>query len=152
MKAVLWVPGRFSLTNRMLSNLRAAGSYRGRKPSGWVDLFAEETAAIRLASKVAARGITGFGLVSVFVTVLGHWKHDPDGWLLLGKAAVDGLVDAGLMISDRRDLYSLGGRVTATREEDLRKWCAIYGPANPLLGSGFFIEVEGVFESGCGHA
>jgi hypothetical protein len=152
MKAVLWVPGRFSLTNQMLSNLRAAGSYRGHKPKGWRDLFAEETATIRLAVKVAARGVSGFGLVSVFVTVLGHWKHDPDGWLLLGKAAVDGLVDAGLMMSDRQDLYSLGGRVTATREEDARRWRMLYGPDKSLLGAGFLLEVEGVFESGCGHA
>jgi hypothetical protein len=117
------MPGTFSLTNKMLSNLRAAEKYVGRKPADWRDLFAEETQAIRLAVKGAARRasigcVCADGAWNVHVGVFGHWKHDPDSWLLLGKAAVDGLVTAGVMSSDRFNLWELSGRTYRGKEEE----------------------------------
>jgi hypothetical protein len=130
MRSVLWIPGRFSLTNKMLSNLRAAGAageaYRralnrhaaAHRPK---DLFAEETQAIRLAVKGAARVAKAepvVGLVSIEVYVFGHHKHDPDAWLLLAKAATDGLVDAGVIGSDRFQVWTVTGRVAQTEDEE----------------------------------
>jgi len=129
MRISLWVPGRFSLTNKMLSNLRAAGRYSGKqRPVGWRDLFAEETAAIQLAVVAAAKRVTpavqmaldsaADKLWNVHVGVFGHHKHDPDSWLLLGKAAVDGLVAARVFSSDRFNLWELSGRTYRSREEE----------------------------------
>jgi hypothetical protein len=116
----LWVPGRFSLTNAMLDHLRAAGFYQGRSRSGkrlragaW-DAFAAETQTIRLAVKAAAVRARVSGIrarADVHLVVLGHHKHDPDAWYLLGKAAVDGLVDAGALTSDRRNVGIVSGFV-----------------------------------------
>lgn len=115
-------PGRRRLTNGMLSDLRAAGHYEGRaramgwrKPQGH-DAFADETAAIRqmvaLRFRRRAGVVVGWGTeVDVVVWVVGHHKHDPDAWLLLGKAAVDGLADAGVVRRDR-DGVELFGKVS----------------------------------------
>lgn len=122
----VWVPGRFSLTNKMLDNLRAAGVYAGRSRSGrprgsdW-DHFATETAAIRLAVKQRVRSFQTIApqhMCVVNVDVLGHGKHDPDAWYLLAKAAVDGLCDAGVILSDRRQIWSVLGRVMQRPDED----------------------------------
>lgn len=127
----LWVPGRFSLTNAMLDNLRAAGFYQGRSRLGkrlragaW-DAFAVETSAIRLATKVAA--VREFGAlvsplaprVSLDFTVFGHRKHDPDAWYLLGKAVTDGLRDAGVLASDRFGVFRTSGRVLQNEFEEV---------------------------------
>lgn len=123
MTSILWVPGRFSLTNKMLDNLRAAEKYHGRRPKGWVDLFAQETRAIRLAVKAAAKrsppGAPPAGFVcNVRFIVFGHRKYDPDAWYLLGKAALDGLVDAKVFSSDRFRVWTTGGRVLRNADEE----------------------------------
>jgi hypothetical protein len=149
---VLWVPGKFRLTNAMLSDLRAAGKLEGmcrkrRKslPSGFFDAFAAQTQAIRLAVKgntaVRGRPNLAIGPIRIWVTVLGHHKHDPDAWLLLGKAAVDGLVDAGVLRSDRFDLHSIGGRVNATDEEDRIRRAREVAEGVPCAGPGFLLEL-----------
>ena len=123
MRAVVWVPGVFSLTNKMLDNLRAAEKYHGRRPKNWRDLFAEETAAIRLATKVAANRKRleapqkGEVCLLAFI-VFGHHKHDRDAWYLLGKAALDGLVDAHVIGSDRFEVWNTGGIVLRTDAEE----------------------------------
>lgn len=125
---LLMVPGRFSLTNTMLDNLRAAGQYEGRaavrrcRPRADHDLFARETLAIRLAVKAAARRacllpLRGNARARVAWLIVGHERHDPDAGALWGKAAVDGLVDARALASDRHDLAFAGGRVCTSHEE-----------------------------------
>lgn len=127
MRAMFFIEGKFRLTNQMISDLRAAGHYEGeararrlRKKPGY-DLFAAETQAIRLAVKGAAR-VAGIGQASgvqnVVVWVFGHRRHDPDAWLLLAKAAVDGLVDARVMVSDRFNVGMLAGRVLQSEAEE----------------------------------
>jgi hypothetical protein len=124
----VWIPGRFSLTNKMLSNLRASEKFRGKKPRGWVDGFAQETAAIRMAAKRAIlnREPTSQEWGAVLRTevcalefgVFGHRRHDPDAWYLLGKAVVDGFVDAGVISPDRASVWETGGRVLQSAAEE----------------------------------
>jgi hypothetical protein len=124
----LWVPGKFSLTNAMLSNLRAAGRYQGTarakgwKPGPGYDLFAAETQAIRLAVKAAmVRSPIPFvfpALTSLDFRVFGHRRHDPDAWYLLAKAATDGLADAGLFANDRHSVGHTSGRVLQSEDEE----------------------------------
>jgi hypothetical protein len=129
MRVIFFVEGRFRLTNQMLSDLRAAGHYegeaalmrrqgkwRGRKKPGY-DLFSQETQAIRLAVKASARSCPPLP-VDVTVLVVGHRKHDPDAWYLLAKAVVDGLVDVGLIGSDRFGIGYVSGRVMRTEQEE----------------------------------
>lgn len=131
MRAMFFVEGRFRLTNQMLSDLRAAGHFEGeaaalRRQGGWrgrkspgYDLFASETQAIRLATKASAKNIGAVpDVVNVALWVLGHHKHDPDAWLLLGKAIIDGLKDAGLIRSDRFQVGVVAGRVVRSTAEE----------------------------------
>jgi hypothetical protein len=125
----LWVPGKFRLTNRMLSDLRAAGVYEGRsrgraRAGGAHDLFTAETAAIRAAVCLAARGAkcrpvpTG-ERVNVASLVFGHRRFDPDAFSLVSKPAIDGLVDAGVIAKDRHDVGLVLGHVfTSAADEE----------------------------------
>lgn len=154
----MWVPGRFRLTNQMLHDLRAAGKYEaagarwGRMPRGGFDRFAIETAEIRLAVKVAARGaLPCMHPAEVAFIVFGHRKHDPDAWYLLAKAAMDGLVDAGVFASDRFGVLTTSGAVLrdAAAEDSAAErleWKV------PLGQPGVAIVVQELDEEGCGHA
>ncbi len=109
---VAFFRGKRRLTNGMLDDLRAAGFYAGKgfalgwKPKKDFDGFATETAAIR--QMVALRFKQGkcwcdpWSAAVAVVYVVGHYKQDPDSWMLLGKAALDGLVDSGAVARDRR--------------------------------------------------
>jgi hypothetical protein len=126
----LWVAGRFSLTNEMLSNLRAAGFAHGRNIPRRRDHYSEEVAAIRLAVKGAAREqglvprppqrfvVPEERRVDVRVVVLGHARHDPDAWYLLSKAAIDGLRDADVLSSDRFCVRWVSGTVVHVTEDE----------------------------------
>lgn len=141
----MWCPGRFRLTNGMLSDLRAAGRYSagrfGRAPiRGPWDRFAEETRAIRLLVKATAARerwpLCPYGYRAVIrCEVFGHQRHDPDAWLLLGKAAVDGLVDAHVLSSDRRSVGVLAGYVEQSGEATCRPEGAARGPGFALTVS-----------------
>jgi hypothetical protein len=132
----VWIPGRFSLTNKMLSNLRAAEKFHGKRPRDWVDLYNQEVQAIRMAAKMAANQqlpsefwdeVAPSGHVcAVSFGVFGHRRHDPDAWYLLGKPVVDGFADAGVLRQDRADVWDVGGRVCQSREEE-RYWYTEHG-------------------------
>jgi hypothetical protein len=71
-------------------------------------------------------------LACVWTYLAGHERCDPDAWMLAGKWCLDGLADAGVLRSDRRDVYATGGRVFGTVEEaraffdardTVRPWC-----------------------------
>lgn len=160
---MFFVEGVFRLNNQMLSDLRAAGHYEGygqamvdsrqwRHRKKGRDLFAEEVQAIRLAVKASIRGtLAKVGApwrLNVTVMVVGHWKHDPDAWTLLGKAAVDGLVDAGVVASDRRSVGIVAGRVCTSEADQLPTFAVadeIMGPHAPRsLCKGFFLILEPV--------
>lgn len=58
------------------------------------------------------------GLVAcVWIYLLHHTRYDPDAWTLCGKWFLDGIAQAGVIRSDRRDVYKVGGRAFATAEE-----------------------------------
>jgi len=153
----MWCPGRFRLTNKMLSDLRAAGFATGqqrfrvprlatRRP--WVvrDLFAAETRAIRLLVKATALRdhwpqIPAGQRARVSVAVFGHHRHDPDAWLLLAKPAIDGLVDAAVFASDRKALGVVQGFVLQSRDDEVR-FSEASGYPVPK-GPGFFLEIDG---------
>jgi len=131
--AAVFVPGRFRLTNKMLSDLRAAGHYEGRaremrrKPEPGHDRFANETQRVKWLSFNAWRRWRGAGAVKgdcfrldVRYFVTGHRRHDPDAWYLLSKAAIDGMVEA-MGIKDRFSVGEVGGLVAQALGE-------FYGP------------------------
>lgn len=148
MNIVIWVPGTFRLTNGLLDDLRAAGKFEGyARAKGWTvrgghDAFAEHQAAVRLAVKaIAARspaaGVIGLGAVDVAFWVFGHGRHDPDAWYLLGKAAVDGLVDADVIDSDRFNVRNTWGRVLHGPEDELAKLRDLSGMPGGVCPAGF---------------
>jgi hypothetical protein len=131
----------------MLSDQRAAGFAAGRGARSWggtgatrghtTDRYAEEVASIRkdvatLAKPIARdRDEQGSGVrVSVAIRIVGHERHDPDSWLLAGKAIVDGLVTAGVLASDRRDLCYVAGRVSTNKLESTMARLAIAAEAD----------------------
>jgi hypothetical protein len=160
----VWIPGRFSLTNKMLDNLRASEKYHGRRPKGWRDLFAEETAAIRLAAKMAVLRTSGGwplresrvpdDVCALAFGVFGHHRHDPDAWYLLGKAVTDGFADAGVIEQDRRDVWETGGRVLQSRDEELLWFLERGGSVGCPEGAGVLVWLS-FFErpvGRCSHA
>lgn len=153
MTRVLWVPGRFSLTNQLLAEVRAAGFYAGRhmtkgmrvRASPGSNVFTTHQQAVRLAVKAAAaRGApiaTGMTWDLTFY-VFCHRKHDPSAWYLLGKAAEDGLVDAGVLGSDRFQVGTTSGRVLQSAAEELhfaQRFSSLLGSGGPIDGPGVAI-------------
>jgi hypothetical protein len=144
----LWVPGRFRLTNDLLSDLRGAGRYEGLadgkgwgKPRPGCDLYANHQQAVRLAVKAAARGCgTIVGPVSLLFYLWGHGKGDPSAWYLIGKAAEDGLVDAGVLISDRFCVLDTGGAVVSVEREPYWRHALNLGP-DDARGPGLWILI-----------
>lgn len=152
---VAFFPGRRRLTNGMLDDLRAAGFYAGKgsvlgwKPKKDFDAFAVETAAIRQMVALRFKRIPPeliertryFDDLNIVVWVVGHHKADPDAWLLLGKAAVDGLVDARVLRRDR-DRVMLSGQVS----RQVGQCCHWINKGNGLGDDGdvgFWVSVEG---------
>jgi hypothetical protein len=158
MNRVLWVPGTFRGTNGLLDDLRAAGRFEGfAKAKGWPirgghDAFAEHQAAVRLAVKAAAMRAFAQGCaawtVDLAFWLFGHGRHDPDAWYLLGKAAVDGLADAGIIDSDRFNVRNTRGRVLHGPADEIAKLqvLAQIPGGRPLVGfsSGLAIQIERV--------
>ena len=159
MKMALWVPGRFRLTNGMLSDLRAAGYADGRARGFDVDEFAAETERIRrevasAALNASMRGGCVDGQWYVHVGVFGHSKFDPDSWLLLGKAAVDGLVQGRVFGSDRFNLWELSGRTYRDMREQAAAALDLYQGAHlnvPMRREGFALTISEHHE-GVGNA
>jgi hypothetical protein len=156
MNIIIWVPGAFRLTNGLLDDLRAAGKFEGyARAKGWPlrgghDAFAEHQAAVRLAVKAraAAARVICLGTVDVAFWVFGHGRHDPDAWYLLGKAAVDGLVDAEVVDCDRFNVRNTWGRVLRGPEDELAKSRDLSGMPGGLrpagFASGLAMQLEGV--------
>jgi len=143
----IFVEGRFPLTNQLLSDLRAAGVYVGkrRKLRPGFDAFSVGTRTIRMLTKVAARDLDMSDVrlderLHVAVVVVGHERHDPDAWVLLGKAAIDGLRDAKVIASDRFQIGAVLGMVLQTKGQHSRLDAAM-GCACPA-GAGFVVALS----------
>lgn len=91
----------------------------GRPPSaGFATQARNFRAATALAARRACIPATAPGeRACVWIYLAGHTHYDPDGWTLAGKWIVDGLADAKVVRSDRKDVYAVGGRVLQTDEE-----------------------------------
>jgi len=107
-----WLPGEFRLANQALSDMRAAGFANGSRYSPIRDRYSEQVAQVRASvvtmvrfAKVPTVPPDYCALVSM--DVFGHGKADPDAACLLGKAVVDGLVEAKVIASDRRQIWSV---------------------------------------------
>lgn len=155
----LWCPGQWYTVNAALDAARASGYWAGQRTAkGWrggappVTLASEAkrcrqyVAALARAANlarvdrpvlalVAYRGVTG--------------RQDADAWTWAGKVAIDGLVDAGVLESDRRDLWGVAGRCVPSVEEwgrVLRAWGL---PA--VAGPGLAVELREVGGDGWDH-
>lgn len=113
----LWLPGDFPTTNKLLDVQRATGFYegvnrvRGGKPPKVT--FGKIVKAIRDQTNMTARarrlGPLGHPVRLIFVH-LGSGRRDPSSWYLAAKAIEDGLVDAGVIGSDRFGVVYTAGR------------------------------------------
>lgn len=161
MRWAFWIPGKFRLTNGMLSDLRAAGfAHAGRYAGGPVrpcDRFNRETHQIRetaaLVTKAAARERRRVP-VNIRVAVFGHHKHDPDAWYLLAKAIIDGMVASRFLASDRREVGWVSGRVLQCPSPSMM----MVDGVGMIRGPGAVVTVDEDFDDGslanrgCGHA
>ncbi len=116
----LWIPGELVPANRALSDMRAAGWFEGyreamvrtgkwRSGGHGEDRYAEEAAATRRRAAFQARasGIAPLGAderVRLRFSVQGHPRWDASGAVLAAKWAEDGLVEAGVIPSDRHNV------------------------------------------------
>ncbi len=125
----LWLPGPFPTTNALLDMQRASGVFEGKRQAmrrGGFSVtappkysFAATVREIRDAAKVhalAAR-LAPMSRAAVWFDWCGSSREDPDAWTLAGKAIVDGLVDAKVFGSDRRNVESVGGRCCGSLNE-----------------------------------
>lgn len=119
----LWVEGIYPSTNRALDLRGGEAVYLarsgGRAPRG--ESFSLWARTVRHAVAVQARAsldpvAEGWRAV-IWIYLLEHCRMDADGWTIAGKWIVDGLADAGIVRSDRKDVYSVGGRAFGTKEE-----------------------------------
>jgi hypothetical protein len=112
--AFFFIPGTFRLTNGMLDDLHAAGFARGRGVRQPRDRYNDHVREIRNAAALHARAVGLKRLVGIWdlaVLVVGHGRHDPDAWMLAGKAILDGLVQAQIIGSDRKQIRLTSGTV-----------------------------------------
>jgi hypothetical protein len=125
----LWLPGPFPTTNDLLDMQRAAGVYEGKRQAmrnGGFSVtappafsFAAKTREIRNDANMQARAarLKPMSRAAVWVDWCGSGREDPDAWTLAAKAILDGLVDAKVFGSDRRNVESVGGRCAGSAEE-----------------------------------
>ena len=69
-----------------------------------------------------------------------HCKYDPGAWALVGKWIEDGLADAKVLPSDRRNVYATGGRVLQTPEDGNALFASIGD--GPPLKAGVLVELR----------
>ena len=119
-----WIPGKFRLTDQMLSDLRAAGMAAAGRTAGKapriVDHYVREVREIRKAAAQVTRGAVherDHGPFAIRIIVFGHRSHDPDAWYLLAREIVRGMVTSGFLMSPR-EIQSVAGRVLQTVEEE----------------------------------
>lgn len=119
----LFLDGAFPSTNEALALAKAEAVYRskagGRMPPGssysmWAKSVRERVA---LGAVRAIRRLPDDVPVDVGFYLLRHPKYDADAWTMAGKWALDGLVDAKLIASDRRLVNRVGGRCLQTAEQ-----------------------------------
>jgi hypothetical protein len=126
----LWIPGELVPTNRALSDMRAAGWFEGyaqamirtgkwRNARPGEDRYAEEAAATRRRAAFQARaaGLAHLGAgdrVRLRFSVQGHPRWDASGAMLAAKWCEDGLVEAGVIPSDRHNVAEVAVTVVQT--------------------------------------
>lgn len=125
MTAALWVPGELVATNRALDDQRAAGFYAGLREgmirAGKWRADAQQSGQDRYAAaahqvrrRVAFQARAGHvqpvdpaARVALRFTAQGYPRWDASGAMLVAKWGEDGLVDAGVLASDRHNVASV---------------------------------------------
>jgi len=116
----LWLPGDFPTTNKLLDLARASGYYQGtqvaerRRPRRNEQDVNVTLANIRGDTKMRALGARlrpcpADVRVPLLFVHLGSGRRDPSSWYLSAKAIEDGLVDAGVLGSDRFNVAMTAG-------------------------------------------
>lgn len=135
MKA-LWVAGDFPHTNRMLDLCRSSGYYagvaratQGRQPERFG--FKGEATRIRKSvwAEARARSMPPVeASVAIFFRLVSSRPLDADAWYLVGKPALDGLVDAKVIPSDRdRSYVAWVGGTCVSEPEEVRAGVVVAG-------------------------
>lgn len=126
----LWLGLEMPDTNKLLKLQRASGHYQARRaemkyrgarrlPRASVSF---ETIVAQIRRFTCARALESrlrpmMRPVTVFAVLwTATGKQDPDAWYLPTKAAVDGLVDAKVFLSDRFDVANGSGTVAKVYE------------------------------------
>lgn len=113
----LWLPGKFPSTNDLLDMKRREGAYRaegkrrGRNVAPPIS-YTGEVARIRTHAWACSRAakLARVVLGKLDFVLVGVGRFDPSAWYLSAKAVEDGLVDAGVLASDRYNVWGTSGR------------------------------------------
>lgn len=117
----LWLEGSWMSSNKALDVQRATGFYvghgkatgRGRETGAYSYNTEVKSAEVRVWAAVRRQGIDtvpGDAQASLWIWLLKHCKYDPSAWTLASKWVEDALVRVGVLASDRRNVYAVGGR------------------------------------------
>jgi len=128
----LWIPLPLErlTANELLDALRAEGFYEGKRAAisrGRYGLravaparsFSGTSRDLRQPAKLYAlrAGLERMKRAAIWLDWCGSGREDPDAWTVAEKPIVDGLVDARVFESDRRNVESVGGRCVSSRAE-----------------------------------
>lgn len=108
----LWVPGTFWTTNEAYKQMRALAP--DRPPS---EVAAELRGFVRVLATTNRPSLAPVKYVSVWFDWYGSGREDPDAWTWAGKHILDGITDARVIPSDRKNVYSVGGRCAQSLAE-----------------------------------
>lgn len=154
-RRVLWLPGDFPSTNKLLDAQRASGFYAGAGQARGLDprerppltSYSHEVSRIRTWTFAhAKRNVVRAELprlARLKFIMLGRGRYDPSAWYLSAKAVEDGLIDARLLASDRSDVLETAGR-SVTDEETARLLAEAFNVPRRARERGMIVVIEGV--------
>lgn len=108
----LWVPGKFWATNEAYRQMRALAPVRSP-----AEVAAELRGFACVLARTARPRLEPVSYVHVWFDFYDSGKEDPDAWTWAGKHVLDGISDAKVIPSDRKNVYSTGGRCSQSLAE-----------------------------------
>lgn len=141
----LFIEGRWPSTNAVLALKASERRYpaRGGEQAFSYAWWAREgrAAAMFAVRRHRLRPVEAGLMVCVWIYLLHHTRYDPDAWTLAGKWFLDGIAQAGIIRSDRTDVYKVGGRAFGTSEESEAFVGRIDDPSIPRKRAGALVEL-----------
>lgn len=146
----LWLPGDFPTTNKLLDLQRATGFLEGAAKEQRTRVrkhavtFPKVVAQIRNDTHMRARACRlqpVEGRVPLFFVHMGSGRRDPSSWYLSAKAVEDGLVDAGVLRSDRFNVLCTAGRSVAATDPVWRERIREATGVDPEGKDGMFVTL-----------